>query len=456
MAEYNSSFTGPQIDDAVAKRHEHSNKPTLDKVTEVGNVPKWDGGDWPNSSVDLTQVDYPQIYRVGNPEHIDNLHKIFSHAQSAGIMHGCVLTDNGDGTVNIGVGYALLRSTDNPHTPLYAIEVTAQNNITLTDDSTNYIYLDWSAGTPTFAVSTSIVAFNCIDKCIAYSVHRTGNTLNIIDAREQNIDAGRKVRQLFLEFDRFIHVGTGTRLGAAGLALTVTTGKFYFMLEQLPHDAFDTTVAGTDYRNVFKLHYRDGFGGWTQVSNSKTINTDTYDIGTGTPTTLGNNRYGVTWVYIVQNEPSSLHCVMGQQEYPDSASANSAQPPAEIPSLITGHGSLIGFVVYVKGATSFANVLSAFSMTFSGSAATNHNSLPGLQGGSVNEYYHLTESQQIGLTAGTNTTLHRHANATTEVDGYLSAADKIKINSMIEEAPQDGYAYVRVNGAWERLTWGTE
>lgn len=37
-----------------------------------------------------------------------------------------------------------------------------------------------------------------------------------------------------------------------------------------------------------------------------------------------------------------------------------------------------------------------------------HNNLQGLQGGTTNQYYHLTSAQQSGLTSGGFTTLHKH------------------------------------------------
>jgi hypothetical protein len=53
-------------------------------------------------------------------------------------------------------------------------------------------------------------------------------------------------------------------------------------------------------------------------------------------------------------------------------------------------------------------------MTFNGTAwvlfgsLTNHNVTSGLQGGTTNEYYHLTSAQHSGLTGSNATTLHKH------------------------------------------------
>lgn len=50
----------------------------------------------------------------------------------------------------------------------------------------------------------------------------------------------------------------------------------------------------------------------------------------------------------------------------------------------------------------------------------NHGTLSGLQGGTSNEYYHLTSAQHTGLTGGGSTTLHTHSHANI---GNLSSDD---------------------------------
>ena len=354
---------------------------------------------------DFDNITFPTQWSIGTMTHVYTLQELMNHEWSAGVVDGCALTDNGDGTVSIASGVAVIRAVPDGHTTLYGVIVPAQANIALTDKSSNYIYLDYNGGTPQFAVSTSLSSFNCMDKCIAYLVHRDGNLLHWVDAREQNVDGNRKTRQLFLNFSRFIHSEGGTVLGSSGLAITLTAGSFNFMLENLPHPAFDTTVAGTANVNVFNLWYRNGSGGWTSTSNQKTVTTTTYDNNTGTPATIGNNKFGVTWFYIINDTPSELHAVMGQAEYPNLASAVIASPPSSTPSIIGSLGSLVGFVVYEKSAVTFSNVLSAFTNVFVASSPTDHNGLAGLQGGAVNEYYHLTASDvtRLSNTSGTNT-----------------------------------------------------
>lgn|SRR5512139_60802 len=352
----------------------------------------------PPQSYDFEHVTFPARFSIGNMAHVYSLQELMDHEWSAGVVDGATLTDNGNGTISLSASTAVLRATTDPHLTLYGVVTAAQLNIALTDDATNYVYLDWNSGSPLFSVSTSVTAFNCLDKCLAYVVHRSGNVLHWIDAREQNVDFNRKYRQFSLKIERFRHANDGTVLGSSGLAITLTAGTFYFMVQQIDHIAFDTTVAGTANANVFTLWYRNGVGGWTETANQKTVTTTTYDGNTGTPVTLGNNKFGVTWFYVINDSPSELHAVMGQAEYANLASAEAASPPASTPTIVSGMGSLVGFVVYEKGNTVFDNVLSTFSQSFTASAATTHNGLAGIQGGTTNEYYHLTASQSQQVT----------------------------------------------------------
>jgi len=229
--------------------------------------------------------------------------------------------------------------------------------------------------------------------CIAYVVYREGTKIRFVDARFQNVDSSTKSRRLFLNFSRFTHAEGGTLLSDGGaLRLQVTSGAFYFMLNRVDHVEFDTTVAGTLNENVFSLYYRSGVGVWTVIPDQKTVNTGVYDNGTG-PVALSNNKWGVSWVYIINDGPSELAVVMGQQEYATQADAEAASTPAELPGLISDLGSLIGFVVYEKNALEYANVLSAFDRTFSASQATRHDGLAGISGGAVGDYQHLTTAQ---------------------------------------------------------------
>lgn len=391
---------GSNLTDLTTRNHadlQNINTASYTHLTATNHTDLTDGGVTTLHKHDNGYVTYPESLKIGSPTHLATLQDSINHMWSAGLVDGGVLTDNGDGTVTIAVGTAVTHASTNPHTDLYQA-IVPQRTLTLTDGVANYIYVDYNSGTPQYAVGTSTSDFNCIDKCIIYLAHRSGTSVHTIDAREQNVDGNRKTRRLFLDFAKFIHAENGTVLGANGLAVTLTAGKFYFMLQEIDHVAFDTSVAGTANANVFTL-WNHVAGVYTSTANSKVISTTLYDNGTGT-TTLGNNKYGVTWFYLMNDAPSELHAVMGQVEYANAEEAEAASPPATLPGILTSLGSLVGYVIYEKSAVAFYDVRSAFSQRFTSSAATLHNGLAGIQGGSVNQYYHLTSAEYTGTGTG--------------------------------------------------------
>jgi len=365
--------------------------------------------DTAESSNTLADVVVDPVYQIGSPVLIDNFREIFDLWYSSGPVDGFDITDNGDGTVDIGAGTAYLRDTADPATSnIYHVQKAAQAGLALADNSVNYIYLDWNAGTPTFAAGTSINDFNCMDKCIAYRVTRSGNDLNILDARKQNVDANRKIRKRFLEVETFTHAEGGSILGESGTRnISVTAGAFYFMLVKQAHPAFDTSVAGTANENVFSYFYRDGGGGFTEVADSKQIDNANYDDGSGTLATLSNNQYRTDHVYIIHNNPSSLAVVYGRASHNSLVDAQAEDPPSTLPVFLAEAGTLIGRVIVLEGDTSLTEVTSSFVDALGGgggSGVSNHNDLSGLQGGTTSEYYHLTSAQHTNLT-GADTSL---------------------------------------------------
>lgn len=360
-------------------------------LTSTGSATQWAAV----SDLGLTLSDISQANLIGSPTSLDNLEEIVDTAHSAGVVQGAAITDNGDGTVSIGAGQALLRSSASSTATIYSVAFNAQSNIALTDNATNYIYLDYNSGSPQFNVGTSIGSFNCLDKCLAYVVTREGTSLNIVNASQQNVDGNRKERRRLLETQGFQHATGGSTLGASGTRnISVTSGAFYYGLDRLDHGAFDTSGA-----SAFVYYYRNGGGGWTKTTGNTQINNTQYDDGDGTLGTLSNNRYGVFWVYLVNGTTASLAVQYGQGDYNTLAAARASTVPTAPPAL-QGVGALLGRIIIQKNATTFAATESAFTASFIASTATIHNGLAGLQGGTTDEYYHLTSSEYTGTGTG--------------------------------------------------------
>lgn len=348
------------------------------------------------------------VQKEGAPTKVLTHQDVINYSWSAGVLDGVTITDNGNGTINVSGGEAMLRIAASETADLKSLPFSGVNNLEMVDDTTTFIFVNYNGGTPIVQASTDISDFNCLDKCHVATITRNGNKLWIINATTENIDGNRKVRRRAYETQPLIHNLGGSLLGVSGLALTVTQGKFWHALVPIPHASFNTALSGLGSDRTFLYYYRDGVGGWTEVADSKQIDNTKYDDGTGTLANLTTGYYRVDWIYMLVADQlnSSLAVVYGSTEHADLIAAQAEGVLTNIPPELRGlNVVLLGKVIVQQGASSLV-VASAFETGFDLTGSTEHNNLPGLQGGVVNEYNHLSNAQVSSLhTQNTDTTL---------------------------------------------------
>lgn len=332
-----------------------------------------------------------EIATIGDPAVMDDLNTAFDYMWSAGVLSGGDITDNGDGSVNISAGEAMLRTSASDIAPLKSLVFAARNNIPLVDNSTNYLFASYNDGDPIVETSTAITDFNCLDKCHLYTVIREGTELSILDGRKQNVDANRKLRRKNYETNPFAHVSGGTILGNNGRHLTVSSGAFYYSLEKMTHGTFDTSIAGTSDDRVFEAYYRNGTGGWLEFNDIKELDNLHYDDGSGTLATLDEGVYGTFWVYMVMGQTPRLAVIYGRENNADMDSAKATSAPQDVPPSISGAGALIGRIIFQKNGDSGSPDLveSAFASTFTTGGSHDHGSMTGLEHDDHSQYAFL-------------------------------------------------------------------
>ncbi len=151
--------------------------------------------------------------------------------------------------------------------------------------------------------------------------------------------------------------------------VAISAGGFYYGLNSYNTPAFDSS--GTD---TFIYLYRDGAGGWTKVTGQTQIDNTHYDDGSGTLATLNPNRYGVHWVYML--EDSTVYVVYGRGNY-TLAQAKAAEAPSDVPDYITEIGLLVAKIIIKKGASSFTEIITPKEV-IEFAPPTDHGDLAGL------------------------------------------------------------------------------
>ena len=315
--------------------------------------------------------------------------------QSAGKISGGTLTDNGDGSLSVSAGTGFIRVANNDTSTIKHFSWATNSSVALTDNATNYIYVEYNGGNPQVVASTSIPSDKNTNVMLGL-VYREGTDLHIVTAGQVVSNFAKNVIWKDIEINGKFQRQSGIIISETGTRnFAITSGYVYAGLTKVSLPTFDSS--GTD---TFTYYYRDGSGGWTKVTGQTQIDNTHYDDGSGTLATLsdgswwGGKNYGVHWVY--EDIDGDVFVVYGQGDY-TLAEAQDAQPPTTIPTLLEDCGGLIGKIVIQKDASSFTTCQSAFTTIFTPSIVQNHNDLGNIQGGDTGEYYHLTETEHSAV-----------------------------------------------------------
>ena len=305
---------------------------------------------------------------------------------SAGWTSGGVISDAGSGLITVTGGTGLIRATDSDIATIYFTDFAASSpaNVVLTDGVDNYIYVEYNAGTPRIIATTSVRTDYNTNFRIG-NVFRSGTELHINQTDKMAVSdhAGKMIR-FNQEVMPYAH-SSGAMISETGTRnFAFTTGAFWNGLVKFTTNAFDSSVAGT-----FSYMYYNG-ATWVEVATQTQINNTQYNNIASGLATLTNNKYGVHWIYM--SVDNHIYVVYGQGDY-TLIQAQDAQPPATLPLRVSAHSFIAGKIIIKKSDATYTQIESAFDMSFSGSVATEHNSLGGLQGGTVSEYYHLTSAE---------------------------------------------------------------
>jgi hypothetical protein len=344
-----------------------------------------------NASIDGYQVTMDDAF---------DLYDWFISTQSAGRLSGGKITDNANGTVTVAAGKGLIHDmrsnvTDGEEcaegtcaqiSNISYVSWAEFSDVTLTDDAYNYIYYDGTDGQ--IKSTTDFYSVDFTNDFTVGRVYRDGNDVTIRLCGTNLWNFNRRV-QLFGEEYFDVVRAKGLMLSESSLNIALTEGVLWAeLVNRFEIDAYDSSVTN------FTYWYSDGSGGYTTYS-SDVINNLNYDDGDGTLGTLTANRYSTHYVYVVHD--GSVHVVLGTGDNTLTEAENEANP-STLPGLLDAYATFVGKIIVQKSAVSAYAVLSPFVVTLSSAVSSVHNELSGLQGGTTDQYYHLTAAQQSTLT----------------------------------------------------------
>jgi hypothetical protein len=315
----------------------------------------------------------------------------------AGVISAPTITDS-NGTITVGEGIYSVYSDASGSGFLDNYTVSGSTFV-LADSITTYIYIYYNNGVPIIGSSTSFDAIpgtkyvNVIPIVTAY---RYGNLVNYIDWDNQGLALTEKLLYRTVDTDRF-HRTTGLTLSQYGTSnVSVSEGVVWYGGNKLNIQNF-TSASAPSYMYLIAQE-----GGVWSGSPITTFENTRYQGPSGLLPITGN-KYTTNWIYrIVSAAKRYTVIVLGTDEYTHN-DALASQPPSSLPNIVGTQAILCGRMIVQNGETTAEHVDSAFSLSFN-PTDLDHNLLYNLQGGTTNEYYHLTSQQYSDFTRQSNIT----------------------------------------------------
>ena len=316
----------------------------------------------------------------------DDVQCYIDSVMSSGIRSGFELTNSRVASeLDVELGTGFIKITDSCVALTKSFDFAGVDNVTLTDNKTNYIYVDYNGGTPQILATTSRATIERYRQFTLGLVSKEGSTLRIGKGGVRTCDIARILHELFIERDGFSHISGATTTETGALNLYVTAGVWYRGLNRFTTPIFDTSVADTfEY-----THY--GAASWiTDNATATAIDATHYNDGTDVLGSLTVNAYGTQWVYVTAAD--DLFVIYGT-ENGTLSDAQDASPPTSLPEYISTMGELIAKII-VRQTGVIISIEATYDVKFTSSGVPNHNDLGLLNSG---DYQHLTAAQLAAL-----------------------------------------------------------
>lgn len=402
--------------------------------TVIGRVVKKDATDGsiyrsssPNYPISGDQVD---LQRVGTSTR-HSVQDLFNTG-SVGMISGGTITDAGSQKIAVTAGTCIIAIGTSDTDPVVFANFGEKTATTVTDQRVTWVTVQYNSGTPAIVlIEGSSATDYAVPAAINYQdvfplgyVTRNGTELYVTNnpRRIQDMPGGLSHRfYSTLPLARDERLG-GLVLGEKGTRnITVTGGKLWDRNNQFTISAIDTSAGGAPTSlNTFSTYYRAAGGGFTEVEDVTQWPNTKYDDGSGTLADVTANKYANLWWYL--STENYLVCVYGRATYSNAAAAALGPIPSTLPLQVNAHMRLIARTTFKNAGSTFEAIDTVWSNTFAASAATTHNNLSGLQGGTTGEYYHLTSAANTLVTASVADTLLGRITGTGAIEAVTCTA----------------------------------
>jgi hypothetical protein len=352
-----------------------------------------------------------ELLEIGTSTY-DDVQDFVNIVQSGGRISGGIITATSPATGTIAVsamkGFVKITDSEIAVTKFFDYAgVTAWGatgtGTTLTDNSVNYLYIDYNAGTPVLKCTTDRSTILLTSQFTLGRVFKSGNDIEVLMSGINLPNRTRRIHERWVDTFGGVSRANGVVVGATGINPKITAGVFYAGSNKISISALDCNGAG----RFTAYYYNPTTAAWVTVANQASLDNLRYnktDTGTGLETLSANNRYAVHWIYVCPE--GEMYVLYGQANYDLTQAQAATVPTTLIPPYLAQWAVLAAKVIIVKSGTSTYSITSAWSNVFPVQIPGDHNGLAGLQGGTTDQYYHLTAAQNtqiagVGIASGT-------------------------------------------------------
>jgi len=311
--------------------------------------------------------------------------------------------DNVDGSISISSCVCILKTTDDFVGQMIRYDIAPNTSLALTDNSVNYVVVDWNSGSPIYRATTTLDEINFSSVIPVLTIYRQGTALHDLTWGSIGDGLASKLLNRCIKQNRFVREEyDGLMLYEYGTRnVGITEGKVWYGVTRA------TTPSFLSDMHLLR-RWAHVAGVWTETTVAQYSNTQ-YDNGTNVAT-LGVAKYTVAWFFmgVDQNEEHGYY-IMGNQ-YASVVDAEAAQLPTDLPDIIRKHAILVGRFIIYQGAATAVKIQSAFSGIFQATTITTEGAVirqkivegtTGASQGSSVTYAHSLDSTKIIHISGT-------------------------------------------------------
>jgi hypothetical protein len=373
---------------------------------------------------DITETTDKKILTATEREKLDSVEWYANNLNSAGIVDTFpVITDNQDGTFDIGSCYVALYDNPNHQGYLTKYFIPAQQNLSTPADRSFYVVADYNSGNPIYRITEVVDEINESNIVPVLTVYNElDQELHFIEWDALGSALSNKIHKRLVKTQRFGYE-SGLAIGETDTpvarTITITGGTIWIGAVEKTHPSYNSSTHGLAF------WYKQN-GVWTK-SYVTQYNNSQYQ-GPLNLQNLNPNKYTVNWIYKDFDDDPEADFVLGTESYGSVELAAAASPPTDLPPYFEVNAFLVGRIIVGTGALTAARIDSSFGQTFVASPVTDHNQLSNLQGGIAGERYHLTAAQVVKLDgvesgATADQTAQEIFDAVKTLDGATSGLD---------------------------------